>query len=415
MAAEARRRVIAAGHARVGLAIRRDHRRRHGAPQQRDARTVPRHLRQPVGHRRPLLGAVVLRHGAGRADGRSTSIALLAGARAMESACRVATARENPGLALGAFMAAGVERGRDKLTLLLPPRLAVVRPVGRAARRREHRQAGQRHRADRRRVAPACRSATTASSSSSASAMSRRSGASLDRPEHRARRCVDDSAARRVRARRGVPALGGRDGDRRAADGINPFDEPNVKQAKDATRALLEAYQQQQAAAAARAARGDRRRPADAERRRRRQRSLARPPTSFLTRDRTGDYFGLLAFLPPDDEPLRRSAAGIPDERSGTRAAAQRCSDTVRAISTRPASCTKAAPTTACSSSSSPTADEDLAIPGSSVLVCGAGNGAGRRRFPIARSRAAARAAGDSCRGAIAELLRRVMQSIVDG
>ena len=37
--------------------------------------------------------------------------------------------------------------------------------------------------------------------------------------------------------------------------GINPFDEPNVKQAKDATAALLDVYRQP-AAAAARAARG---------------------------------------------------------------------------------------------------------------------------------------------------------------
>ena len=34
---------------------------------------------------------------------------------------------------------------------------------------------------------------------------------------------------------------------------INPFDEPNVQQAKDATRALLDRYQQQQPAAVSRA------------------------------------------------------------------------------------------------------------------------------------------------------------------
>ena len=48
---------------------------------------------------------------------------LLAGARAMESACRIAQSRDNPGLALGAVMNAGFERGRDKMTLLLPKRL----------------------------------------------------------------------------------------------------------------------------------------------------------------------------------------------------------------------------------------------------------------------------------------------------
>src|SRR5688572_28925286 len=48
---------------------------------------------------------------------------LLSPARAMELACRAPAARENPGLALGAVMAAGAQTGRDKLTLLLPARL----------------------------------------------------------------------------------------------------------------------------------------------------------------------------------------------------------------------------------------------------------------------------------------------------
>jgi glucose-6-phosphate isomerase len=50
--------------------------------------------------------------------------ALVAGAREMETACRRSTAAENPGFALGAFMAAGALHGRDKLTLILPDGLA---------------------------------------------------------------------------------------------------------------------------------------------------------------------------------------------------------------------------------------------------------------------------------------------------
>ncbi len=49
--------------------------------------------------------------------------ALLTRARAMEQACRVERASDNPGLALGALMAAGALSGRDKLTLWVPPQL----------------------------------------------------------------------------------------------------------------------------------------------------------------------------------------------------------------------------------------------------------------------------------------------------
>jgi len=48
---------------------------------------------------------------------------LLEGAAAMAEACRI-DSDENPGLRLGAFMAAEAALGRDKLTLLLPPPLA---------------------------------------------------------------------------------------------------------------------------------------------------------------------------------------------------------------------------------------------------------------------------------------------------
>jgi len=84
--------------------------------------------------------------------------------------------------------------------------------------------------------------------------------------------------------------------------GINPFDEPNVKQAKDATRELLDDFQTAGrlrmsephaniggvtltlSTAAERELRG-----AGADR--------------FLSVLRAGDYFGLLAYLPPDRDP----------------------------------------------------------------------------------------------------------------
>ena len=46
---------------------------------------------------------------------------LVASGRAMADACREPDPRRNPGLALGALMAAGALSGRDKLTLVLPP------------------------------------------------------------------------------------------------------------------------------------------------------------------------------------------------------------------------------------------------------------------------------------------------------
>ena len=79
---------------------------------------------------------------------------------------------------------------------------------------------------------------------------------------------------------------------------VNPFDEPNVQQAKDATRVLLEGYKKDghlppiagdapvagaraTLSAAARAAHAD--------------------PNRFLARIAAGDYFGLLAYLPPGE------------------------------------------------------------------------------------------------------------------
>ena len=49
--------------------------------------------------------------------------ALTASAREMAAACRQQDPRANPGLALGALMAAAALAGRDKLTLLLPGRI----------------------------------------------------------------------------------------------------------------------------------------------------------------------------------------------------------------------------------------------------------------------------------------------------
>jgi hypothetical protein len=85
--------------------------------------------------------------------------------------------------------------------------------------------------------------------------------------------------------------------------GINPFDEPNVQQAKDATRALLDTYTAHgrlpapEPDAAIEGARVTLSLAA---------RQGADDPRAFLQLMRPSDYFALLAFLPPDDEGFAR-------------------------------------------------------------------------------------------------------------
>ena len=88
---------------------------------------------------------------------------LAAFGEAAEKAC-IALGADNPGAALAAWMADAYRDGRDKLTHRLLASARVVRPVGRAARRRVDRQVGRRHPAGARAAARAChrRTAPTA-------------------------------------------------------------------------------------------------------------------------------------------------------------------------------------------------------------------------------------------------------------
>ena len=75
-------------------------------------------------HRRPLLGAVELRHGARRRRGVDVA-EMLQRAHRMAEACRPGVApQENPGLLLGAVLGASGLAGRDKLTLVTSPAIA---------------------------------------------------------------------------------------------------------------------------------------------------------------------------------------------------------------------------------------------------------------------------------------------------
>jgi hypothetical protein len=89
--------------------------------------------------------------------------------------------------------------------------------------------------------------------------------------------------------------------------GINPFDEPNVQQAKDATRVLLDSYiatGNLPVPVADRIAGDDFSGGHAALTLSAPARTLlaGRPPEAFLTLLHPGDYFGLLAYLGPDPE-----------------------------------------------------------------------------------------------------------------
>lgn len=228
--------------------------------------------------------------------------AILTAARQMEAVCRDTNVRANPGLALGAFMAAGAEVGRDKLTVMLSPGflsfgLWVEQLIAESTGKQgkgivpivDVESPGMTFGPDRLVVA-----------------MHRAGGPhsrlldpirSSDVPLLEIE-VPDETAigAEFLRWEVGTATAG-------LLMGINPFDEPNVSQAKEATRALLEQYRTSGrlprreshghiedvsltlSGAARRELRGE-----GAER--------------FLRLLGPGDYAGLLAYLPPDRDPF---------------------------------------------------------------------------------------------------------------
>jgi len=224
---------------------------------------------------------------------------LLLKARRMAEACRTSDARTNPGLALGAVIGAAARAGRDKLTLLLPPSLEplalwieqlVAESTGKHGRGIVP-IAGETPAAavgnDRVVVMVQLPGLSADESVRSALKASRVPTVTVDMP------AIDSLGAEFFRWEIATATAG------RILE-INPFDEPNVQQAKDATRALLDAY----------AARGELPRPAadmhvdgieitfsTAARKGGASAGL----DAFLNELEPHDYFGLLAYLPPDD------------------------------------------------------------------------------------------------------------------
>ena len=225
--------------------------------------------------------------------------AMLAGARAMDAACHATAARQNPGLALGAIMAAGAENGRDKLTLLLPPRLQsfglwieqlVAESTGKHGKGVvpiAGESSGTKLGSDRLVV-----SVTVGTEVPDAAVLERARSAGA--PVVTIQMADLDSLGAEFLRWEIATATAG------LLMAINPFDEPNVQQAKDATRALLDIYQQQKRLplpephAEVSGARLTLSEAAQAE-------LSGAAAVSFLRVVRRHDYVGLLAFLPPDD------------------------------------------------------------------------------------------------------------------
>jgi Phosphoglucose isomerase len=166
---------------------------------------------------------------------------LLESARQMRERCAADTAA-NPGLALGAFMAAEAAGGRDKLTLLLPPALAALGPwieqlvaesTGKAGRGvlpiiGEPVGAATEYGGDRAFVAVLLHDG-----GGTATAARRLEGAG--QPVFRIRTEADQLGGEFYRWEFATALAS-------AALGVNPFDEPDVQAARARTLAHLEAY-----------------------------------------------------------------------------------------------------------------------------------------------------------------------------
>jgi glucose-6-phosphate isomerase len=226
--------------------------------------------------------------------------ALLEKAHGMADACRDNDPRTNPGVALGALMGAAAREGRDKLTLLLPPQLErlalwieqlVAESTGKEGKgivpiAGETPQVAAAD--DRIVVIVRFDGVGVDGGVVSALKTSRVPTITIDMPS------LDALGAEFFRWEIATATAG------RILE-INPFDEPNVQQAKDATNALLDAY----------TTRGELPVPdpdlrADgvditfsaAARKAGASMGLER----ILKQLKPGDYFALLAYLPPDDD-----------------------------------------------------------------------------------------------------------------
>lgn len=233
--------------------------------------------------------------------------ALLSRARAMADACRSADASANPGLALGATLGEAALAGRDKLTFLTSPRLAafgdwaeqlIAESTGKAGTGivpivGEARTAAETYPDDRCFVLLTLAGDTDAELHALADAL-----AALGHPVERIELADPlDVGAEFVRWEIATAIAG-------VVLGIDPFDQPNVQESKDATKQLLEAYRSKGALPQPMPLVSEPGIAASAD-----PTALGDTPVSvdgaveqLLTLVEGGrDYVALLAYLPPDD------------------------------------------------------------------------------------------------------------------
>ena len=333
---------------RQRVAVRCDHRPGQPAAEARRGARLPARLRERPRHRRPLLGAVVLRDRAGRPDGREHPRRSSTGARSPSRPARTTTATaSNSGLWLGIAMGALALERRDKLDVRrLRPDLE-LRAVGRAADRGVDRQGGQGHPSGGRRAARR-RPTSTATTACSHTCATPTRPTRRPTPRSRRWRARDTRCSRSRRTGRSTWA----------GSSSSPSSRPRSRAGRSAsTRSTSRTSRRrrttpgkvlEQFALGWRAAggRGGHRRGAARAARRRRAAELR------------GDH-GLRAAVGG----VRRGGRRAARRRSATRRGARRRSGTGRASCTRPASSTRAGRRRVASSRSSTTADEDIEVP----------------------------------------------------
>jgi glucose-6-phosphate isomerase len=289
MAAEARRRLQAAGHAQWGarfVAITDENTELH-------RRALTERFREVFVNPADIGGRYSALSFFGMVPAALMGIdvaALLASAREMEAACRVESAAANPGLALGALMAAGAQSGRDKLTLRLPPALGAF---GLWVEQLVAESTGKQGKG----VVPITGEPASAVMGSDRLFVCIGAVAAPDAPAIRwEMRDPHAIGAEFLRWEVATAAAG-------VLMEINPFDEPNVQQAKDATRHLLEAHaaQGRLPVAEAHAVRDGVRLTLSGAAE---QALSGGEPADFLRVTQPGDYVSILAYLPPDDESI---------------------------------------------------------------------------------------------------------------
>ena len=232
--------------ARAGAQLRRDHRSGDAARPARRGEALPPRVHQPGRHRRAVLRAVVLRAGARRRWSAPTVGALLAAASRVRRRLgrRRARRRRARALVLGAALGAAAKAGRDKLTLVISPDIA---SFGSWIEQLVAESSGK----DGKGIVPVDLEPVAAPEATATIACSSTSGSADGDAKQDAAVAALERAGQPGRAHRpsnGREALGREIVRWEVATaiacatlGVNPFDEPNVTEAKVATSALLAA------------------------------------------------------------------------------------------------------------------------------------------------------------------------------